>query len=311
MRPAAALLQSYAVRTPAGHPVHENFRVHAFKQVRMPTAGALQQCQASCAVRNFHVPRLGQQHIACCPCCLPACCRCSLHPQTAGSSWRRWESSCGSHMSATAAAAWAQVGQGSVSHLAACVGLGMRLRSLPALLLSPVHPTGPSLRDCFPLCVLWWPPGPAAGSTDRLVDLVQEEHDAAVARGEAPALYGAKITGGGSGGAWLPCCALRVLLHGKRHCRVGQLASCSASTQAAELAVGLDAGAACLPAGTVCILGVAGQRGEEALQRVVQVSPMPAGQQCSAAAGPPPHTPAPFPLRARRTSAARISGPST
>ena len=29
----AAPLQSYAVRTPAGHPVHENFRVHAFKQV--------------------------------------------------------------------------------------------------------------------------------------------------------------------------------------------------------------------------------------------------------------------------------------
>lgn len=27
-------LQTYAVRTPAGHPVHENFRVHAFRQVR-------------------------------------------------------------------------------------------------------------------------------------------------------------------------------------------------------------------------------------------------------------------------------------
>lgn len=39
-----------------------------------------------------------------------------------------------------------------------------------------------------------------ADGTDRLVQLVQEEHDAAVARGEEPALYGAKITGGGCGG---------------------------------------------------------------------------------------------------------------
>ncbi len=47
------------------------------------------------------------------------------------------------------------------------------------------------------LCAL--PNSPAEG-TDRLVELVQQEQDAAAARGEEPALYGAKITGGGCGG---------------------------------------------------------------------------------------------------------------
>lgn len=41
-----------------------------------------------------------------------------------------------------------------------------------------------------------------AEGTCRLVELVQQEQDAAVARGEEPALYGAKITGGGCGGGW-------------------------------------------------------------------------------------------------------------
>ena len=36
----------------------------------------------------------------------------------------------------------------------------------------------------------------------RIVELVLEERDAAVARGEEPPLYGAKITGGGCGGAF-------------------------------------------------------------------------------------------------------------
>ena len=39
-----------------------------------------------------------------------------------------------------------------------------------------------------------------AGGTDRLVELVQEEHDAALAAGQPPPLFGAKITGGGCGG---------------------------------------------------------------------------------------------------------------
>ena len=39
-----------------------------------------------------------------------------------------------------------------------------------------------------------------ADGTDRLVELVAEERAAAEAAGEEPALYGAKITGGGSGG---------------------------------------------------------------------------------------------------------------
>lgn len=117
--------QTYAVRTPAGHPVHENFRVHAFRQVlAAPACGGAEQLQVLGELMR-------QSHVSYSRC-----------------------------------------------------GLG-------------------------------------SDGTDRLVQLVQEEHDAAVARGEEPALYGAKITGGGCGG-------------------------------------------------TVCVLGVAGPRGEAALQRVVQ-----------------------------------------
>lgn len=37
--------QTYGVRTPAGHPVHENFRVHAFRQVKgMCCLGLLDLC---------------------------------------------------------------------------------------------------------------------------------------------------------------------------------------------------------------------------------------------------------------------------
>ena len=43
--------------------------------------------------------------------------------------------------------------------------------------------------------------GLGSHGTDRLVALVREEAAAALAEGRAPALYGAKITGGGSGGA--------------------------------------------------------------------------------------------------------------
>ncbi|KAL4434317.1 hypothetical protein ABPG75_000758 [Micractinium tetrahymenae] len=117
--------QTYAVRTPAGHPVHENFRVHAFRQVlAAPACGGAEQLEVLGELMR-------QSHVSYSRC-----------------------------------------------------GLG-------------------------------------SDGTDRLVELVQEEHDAAVARGEEPALYGAKITGGGCGG-------------------------------------------------TVCVLGVAGPRGEAAFQRVVQ-----------------------------------------
>ena len=48
----------------------------------------------------------------------------------------------------------------------------------------------------------------SSAGTDRLVELVRAEQAAAVAGGQEPALYGAKITGGGSGGdsraAYLP-----------------------------------------------------------------------------------------------------------
>lgn len=40
----------------------------------------------------------------------------------------------------------------------------------------------------------------SSAGTDRLVELVRAEQAAAVAKGQMPALYGAKITGGGSGG---------------------------------------------------------------------------------------------------------------
>ena len=129
----AVLLQSYAVRTPAGHPVHENFRVHAFKQAR-PTAEALQQCEPSraCPVR---MPRL-DQHMALCTCYSPTCCRYWRHQQAAGSSWRRWESSCGSRTSATAAAGWGQVGVGGGQLLLAWpLGPG----GLPQLIPAPHH----------------------------------------------------------------------------------------------------------------------------------------------------------------------------
>ncbi len=43
--------------------------------------------------------------------------------------------------------------------------------------------------------------GLGSDGTDRIVALVHDEAAAAALRGEAPALYGAKITGGGSGGA--------------------------------------------------------------------------------------------------------------
>ncbi|KAL4423228.1 hypothetical protein ABPG77_000020 [Micractinium sp. CCAP 211/92] len=119
------LEQTYAVRTPAGHPVHENFRVHAFRQVLAAPA---------CA---------GSEQL-----------------EVLGELMRQ------SHVS------YSRCGLGS-------------------------------------------------DGTDRLVQLVQEERDAAAARGEQPALYGAKITGGGCGG-------------------------------------------------TVCVLGVAGPRGEAAVTRVVQ-----------------------------------------
>ncbi|PSC73262.1 L-arabinokinase-like isoform X1 [Micractinium conductrix] len=116
--------QTYAVRTPAGHPVHENFRVHAFRQVLAAPPGGPEQLEV----------------------------------------------------------------------------LGELMRQSHA-----------SYSRC----------GLGSDGTDRLVELVAEERAAAEAAGEEPALYGAKITGGGSGG-------------------------------------------------TVCVLGVAGPRGEAALQRVVQ-----------------------------------------
>ena len=43
--------------------------------------------------------------------------------------------------------------------------------------------------------------GLGSHGTDRIVALVREEAASAAARGETPALFGAKITGGGSGGA--------------------------------------------------------------------------------------------------------------
>ncbi|EFN51717.1 hypothetical protein CHLNCDRAFT_139880 [Chlorella variabilis] len=116
--------QSYAVRTPAGHPVHENFRVHAFKQVLAAPADGGEQLEVLGELMR-------QSHVSYSRC-----------------------------------------------------GLG-------------------------------------SDGTDRLVDLVQQERGAAAARGEAPAVFGAKITGGGSGG-------------------------------------------------TVCILAAAGQRGEAAVQQIVQ-----------------------------------------
>lgn len=45
--------------------------------------------------------------------------------------------------------------------------------------------------------------GLGSAGTDKLVELVRAEQAAAVTRGEQPALYGAKITGGGSGGELL------------------------------------------------------------------------------------------------------------
>ena len=50
--------------------------------------------------------------------------------------------------------------------------------------------------------------GLGSDGTDRVVALVRDEARAAAARGEAPPLHGAKITGGGSGGApaTLSCC---------------------------------------------------------------------------------------------------------
>ncbi|GAB4816629.1 hypothetical protein N2152v2_003675 [Parachlorella kessleri] len=121
--------QTYAVRTPAGHPIHENFRVHAFRQVLLG------------------------------------------HPPGSGpSSWRE------------------QLG----------------------VLGELMYQSHASYSRC----------GLGSQGTDRLVQLVRQHHDDAVASGEEPALFGAKITGGGCGG-------------------------------------------------TVCILGLASDRGEEALQRVI------------------------------------------
>jgi L-arabinokinase len=42
--------------------------------------------------------------------------------------------------------------------------------------------------------------GLGAAGTDRLVELTQEEHDTAASCEGGPAVFGAKITGGGSGG---------------------------------------------------------------------------------------------------------------
>ena len=42
--------------------------------------------------------------------------------------------------------------------------------------------------------------GLGSDGTDRIVALVRDEAKAAALRGEAPALFGVKITGGGSGG---------------------------------------------------------------------------------------------------------------
>ena len=47
--------------------------------------------------------------------------------------------------------------------------------------------------------------GLGSDGTDRIVALVRDEAAAAALRGEAPALYGAKITGGGSGGDYSSC----------------------------------------------------------------------------------------------------------
>lgn len=47
--------------------------------------------------------------------------------------------------------------------------------------------------------------GLGSDGTDRIVALVRDEASAAATRGEQPALYGAKITGGGSGGEISAC----------------------------------------------------------------------------------------------------------
>ncbi|PRW59111.1 L-arabinokinase-like isoform X2 [Chlorella sorokiniana] len=94
--------QTYAVRLPTAHPVHENYRVHAFRQVLAAPAGREQLEVLGELMRQSH-------------------------------------------------ASYSRCGLGSEG-------------------------------------------------TDRLVALVQEEQDAAVARGEEPPLFGAKITGGGCGG---------------------------------------------------------------------------------------------------------------
>ncbi|KAI7840483.1 hypothetical protein COHA_005784 [Chlorella ohadii] len=101
----ASVLQdvlTYAVRMPTAHPVHENFRVHAFRQVLAAPAGREQLEVLGELMRQSHASYS----------------RCRL----------------------------------------------------------------------------------GSDGTDRLVELVQQEQDAAAARREEPALYGAKITGGGCGG---------------------------------------------------------------------------------------------------------------
>lgn len=119
--------------------------------------------------------------------CTPSA-KCWPRPPAA-SSWRCWASSCASRTSATAAAGWAQVRGGK------------RGGGVPAALPGAASSSGGRPMGCCATAhhhaALSQSP---ADGTDRLVDLVQAEQDAAVARGEAPALFGAKITGGGCGG---------------------------------------------------------------------------------------------------------------
>jgi hypothetical protein len=138
--------------------------------------------------------------------------------------------------------------------------------------------------------------GLGSHGTDCIVALVREDMAAATARGETPALYGAKITSGGSGGARssprlssLP--EVQLLCGGRLiDCKTGCLTCASWVHQAYDAPWacmqrihgplllqracraswgGWVEGVPCACSGTVCVLGRADAEGEAALARVV------------------------------------------
>ncbi len=102
-----------------------------------------------------------------------------------------------------------------------------------------------------------------------MADLVRREIVEATARGEEPALFGAKITGGGSGGDASEARKLNMTDVFMSRYLSDRLKICIRCVGCTIIHVGTWTGQLSHTAGTVCILGRADDAGQAAVDRVV------------------------------------------